>query len=620
MKQEALKYIKNGLSVLPNKMPGSKNPDLKEWKSYQSKIASIEQVSKWFVKEKGISIVCGEVSGNLEVIDLESYKYGDGDLFQELSELIELDHPSLLNQLVIQKSASNGHHLIYRCNQIQGAQILARKADNELLIETRGEGSLIIAAPTKGYELIQNNFENIPEITPAQRTYLLETASSFNGLIKEEPRHIPPPALTSDNSPGNEYNHSGDFKNILKDSGWRFVYSRGHIEYWRRPGKKEGISATWNFTPGKFHVFSSNALPFEIGCYSPFAVYTFLKHSGDFKQAAQDLKNKGFGKITSNKAPDSKSVNAEFTQVEPAINYYDDLIEPYTLEQLIDEIKRTPDGLSTGYKNLDEIIAIPQEAITIIAGRPSHGKTTFMMNLALNMVQEDPEKTVVFFSYEETRKQIGLKFLNILSKKEIDTKKNIDALETYIKLDKDNNTRIETGKELFKTITKNNNLKIIDTPFNVDQLCQAIEYLKDNTNLCAVFIDYIQKIRARGDHGNRTVELEYISNRLLETAKSLSIPIILGAQLGRDKDHKDKVQLDNLRSSGDIEQDANLVIGLYNPAMQKALDEGVELTASTVDLRITILKNRNGTVNEERKLKFNRPILNIELEKSPFES
>ncbi|MCK5231003.1 MAG: toprim domain-containing protein, partial [Desulfobulbaceae bacterium] len=90
-------------------------------------------------------------------------------------------------------------------------------------------------------------------------------------------------------------------------------------------------------------------------------------------------------------------------------------IEFYGYQDLLQNVQHTPDGLKTGYNCLDQIIRIPNEAVTIIGGRPSHGKTSVLMNLYLNMIAEYQDKAFLFISYEETRKQIGLKLLNILA-------------------------------------------------------------------------------------------------------------------------------------------------------------------------------------------------------------
>lgn len=287
------------------------------------------------------------------------------------------------------------------------------------------------------------------------------------------------------------------------------------------------------------------------------------------------------------------------------------IIQPYTLIDLQQDLANTKEGLRTGFKELDEMVRIPNSAITLVGGRPSHGKTTFMLNLFLNLINQYPDLNFYFFSYEETRQQIAIKIINILSGHVFDEAKNILQLEGYIKSDASNIERVENGKKQYQEFIESGRLRIVGEPYHVHELLSHIAYLKANEPVGAVFIDYIQKIKNRDRFGTRQLELQKTSEVILETAKSCSIPIILGAQLGRDKDSRDKVKLDNLREAGDLEQDANLVLGLFNPSMEKAQDEQSQLTARKVDLKVTPLKNRNGMVNKTVKFEFDRPILTI---------
>ncbi len=286
------------------------------------------------------------------------------------------------------------------------------------------------------------------------------------------------------------------------------------------------------------------------------------------------------------------------------------VIEPYTLQALEEDIARTRPGLKTGYESLDKLVTIPQGAITIVAGRPSHGKTTLLMNMFLKMIENEPGKAFFFFSYEESRRQVGLKLINILSGELIDERQNLIQLENYLRGNNKGRPKIEAGKEEYKAFTEAGRLWVIDEPYFVDELTDTIAYLKERHDIGAVFIDYIQKVKIKGKYQTRQLEIQKISERILETAKSLSLPIILGAQFNRQAGEEPK--LDNLREGGDIEQDANLVIGLYNEAMQKAQDRDETLRDKKVDLKLTILKNRNGIVNEDVILSFDRPILTIE--------
>lgn len=294
--------------------------------------------------------------------------------------------------------------------------------------------------------------------------------------------------------------------------------------------------------------------------------------------------------------------------------------EPYGLDTLMTDITKTPEGLITGYDELDDIIRIPQEAITIIAGRPSHGKTTFLLNLFLNMIKEYDNKSFFFFSYEESKRQLGLKVLNILGQETIDEKFNLINLENYLRGNNTSNIKIEGAKKEFDELTKDKRLWIFDESLNVNELRNILIALNGEYDIGAVFIDYIQKVKIKEKFGTRQIEIQKISEVILETAKSLSLPVIMGAQLGRDKDHKDKIRLDNLREAGDIEQDANLVIGIHNKAMETAQDSGEELTPGEIDIKLTILKNKNGIVNKSIVLGFDRPIFTIKSKESPIKN
>jgi len=157
--------------------------------------------------------------------------------------------------------------------------------------------------------------------------------------------------------------------------------------------------------------------------------------------------------------------------------------EIYTLENLQEDVLRTRPGLRTGYRSLDRVFAIPQEAITIIGARPSQGKTTFLMNLALNMTDLYPDRSFFFFSYEESRKQVGVKLLNILSGEAISKSHNVSHLESYLRDGNTDRAEIEKGKAKFKELTESKRLWIIDEPLFVDELTEALAYCWDQTPL-----------------------------------------------------------------------------------------------------------------------------------------
>jgi len=287
--QSALSYRESGLSVLPAKRL-EKRPSLPGWKNFQLRIPQKRQVVEWFSKpEDAICVVTGQVSGNLEMLDFDR----GGDRFEAWKEQIP---PELLARLVIETSQSGGKHVIYRCSEpINGNMKLAmgfRDGAMVTLIETRGEGGLFLCAPTLGYSLEQGSLTEIPVLTPQEREQLLIVAWELN-------EHLPAAEVPIDsqfvpeNRPGDDFNNRADIRDTLIKHGWVLARTT-ESELWRRPGKSHGWSAS--LKDKMFYVFSGNAPPLEPNrAYSPFALYTWLEHGGDFEAAARMLRHLGFG-------------------------------------------------------------------------------------------------------------------------------------------------------------------------------------------------------------------------------------------------------------------------------------------------------------------------------------
>ncbi len=295
-----------------------------------------------------------------------------------------------------------------------------------------------------------------------------------------------------------------------------------------------------------------------------------------------------------------------------------DTPEPYLVEELISDITNTTPALATGYKRLDDIAKIPTGAITIIAGRPGQGKTTFQLNLLVNMLKAYPDKKFYFFSYEEARKAIATKLIMILAGVELNSQTNYGAYVNYIQEKRGSNKKIDKAIQEFGQLTTTGRLLISDKCYAAEDLASVIELLAKGGDTGAVIVDYIQRIPLlRPSQSQRYLDIKQVSALLLEQAKIQDLPIILGAQLGRDKANP-LPRLDNLRESGDIEQDASLVLGLYNEAEEnKASEDPYDAamnpkSSPTVDLKVFILKNRvGGGVGRSYSLTFNRPILTI---------
>jgi hypothetical protein len=314
----ALAFSAAGLSVIPVKQ--DKSPaELTSWTEFKSSRASEETIRKWYASgPPGVGIICGAISGNIECLDIdEKYNLDSIPLLDQLSLLVDAQVSGLLARLVHETSVNGGHHFIYRSKSIEGSKKLARRSSTEtelqaepkdkskVLIETRGEGAYFACYPTPGYKLISGSFTAIPEITEEERKVLLECSRALNKYNQEEKTvsGYPKKRLASVVRPGDDYNLRGDISPVLTDAGWKYVYSQGQTQYWRRPGKPDGISASFNNHPNMFYVFTSNADPLEpLTWYSKFALLGLLKYGGDFTAAAQDLSEGGYGETTVAKA------------------------------------------------------------------------------------------------------------------------------------------------------------------------------------------------------------------------------------------------------------------------------------------------------------------------------
>ena len=191
------------------------------------------------------------------------------------------------------------------------------------------------------------------------------------------------------------------------------------------------------------------------------------------------------------------------------------------------------------------------------------------------MLKRYPELAFAFFSYEESRRALALKLIMLEAGVVLDRDRpahNFGHYLRYFKEERQTRPAIEEAISLYESWTSSGRLLLSDQRLSAEDLSVTIGHLSGRGPLGAVFVDYIQKVLSRSLLRQRFQDIQRVSGLLLDTAVRLDLPVILGAQLGRDKDSKDKVRLDNLRESGDIEQDANLVLGLLNKTRQQEED------------------------------------------------
>lgn len=274
------------------------------WKRFQTEKITEAELEKQLSdpRAKGIAIICGAISGGLEVIDIDT-KYQTYELWEAIKQRIP---QPIYNRLHIVRTKSGGYHLYYRCEVVEGNQKLAdRPASAEeiksnphlkslTIIETRGEAGYVVAPPSKGYEILQ---EGINVITIEEREELLTIMRSFNEVIVEEiiEAHHRPSPKEYGLSPFDDFNKRCDFVELMERNGWKKVKNGGSRIFFLRPNGTSEHSGSYNTEMGLFSVFSTNT-PFQVQKgYSPSAVFTILECGGNYKKAALSLLDQGYG-------------------------------------------------------------------------------------------------------------------------------------------------------------------------------------------------------------------------------------------------------------------------------------------------------------------------------------
>ena len=220
-------------------------------------------------------------------------------------------------------------------------------------------------------------------------------------------------------------------------------------------------------------------------------------------------------------------------------------------------------GVPSGLKDLDDRLGgLHKSDLVIIAGRPSMGKTALATNIAFNAaqkVQEDGKKScIAFFSLEMSSEQLSTRILAEQSRiKSNDIRRGKISEEQFDKF-------IETSKNIAELP-----LYIDETPaISIAALSNRARRIKRLYGLDMVVIDYIQLMRATNTRDGRVQEISEITQGLKALAKELSVPVLALSQLSRAVEQRDdkKPQLADLRESGSIEQDADVVMFVYREA------------------------------------------------------
>ena len=294
-----------------------------------------------------------------------------------------------------------------------------------------------------------------------------------------------------------------------------------------------------------------------------------------------------------------RNVKKDVTQIDPVISQ--------ALEQIQNAANRSSglSGLETGYHKLDKVTSGWQNSdLIIIAARPAMGKTAFVLSMAKNMAVTY-NTPIALFSLEMSNVQLVNRLIS-----------NVCELEGS-KIKSGQLTPLEWDQLMARIKALNGApLYIDDTPsLSIFELRTKAMRLAREHNIKMIIIDYLQLMNASGmKFGSREQEVSMISRSLKQLAKELNIPIIALSQLNRSVENRadgKRPQLSDLRESGAIEQDADIVCFIHRPEYYLHSDTDANGNDIRGKAEFIIAKHRSGSV-EDIQLRFRAPFARFE--------
>jgi len=245
-------------------------------------------------------------------------------------------------------------------------------------------------------------------------------------------------------------------------------------------------------------------------------------------------------------------------------------------------------GILTGYETIDgKLMGMEPKTLTYLIGRPSMGKTALALNIADNMAASD-NGLILFFSLEMSSEALARRTL---------------AAESKVFLSRIRAGDFETGQldHLLNAVGRlyDRDIYVLDHPTwkTIEMMVPLAEKICGEKKVAAIFVDHLQLMKSSRRFNNRHLEISHISNELKSMSKTLDVPVIALSQLSRKMEDRtpplNKPQLSDMKESGDLEQDADIVIAVHRKDKED------------VEMHLAGLKGRD-TGTWRGKLHFNR--------------
>jgi hypothetical protein len=393
-----------------------------------------------------IAIVCGEVSGNLECIDIDlKYSIDAESDWKKVKQLIKQSFSDYTKHVVIESTVSKGFHILYRCEgKVKGNQKIAsrpltekEKANEEYfggnsngvktIVETRGEGGYFVCAPSDGYTLMHGKFEEMGVITAEQRAALLGALAQMDTIPKPDksttPKHLGV-------SPFDDFNDRGNIMDVLEKEFFA-TSQRGDKIYLKRNGStSDGAhGAEYDSNKKLLYVWTGNSVFESNKAYNHTQIYGILECNGNYSEAHRKLRELGFG----DKWSDYSINSGEETFQEKVVNAYTNLATPDEIDAYLDMIRegRLQMGLPFHIARLDKHKLYKRGQFDQFLGHSNLGKSTVTWYLMVLLNKWYGLRGLIFSS-ENKEGQVTRSFIQFRFGKKITAMSNDEYEEAKI--------------------------------------------------------------------------------------------------------------------------------------------------------------------------------------------
>ena len=533
-------YLNNGFHCHPIATDGSKAPACKSWQELVERFPTPDELEEWDRAGYGVGVPCGVENNNLEVIDVD-----DPTISRRFVQAIFDGLPGIGERISIvatprEIEGRRGVHIYYRCDAVEGNQKLARSADGNARIETRGTGGYVVGVGSPpACHPTGNQWQHakgvppwsVQAITREERDFVFALAKGYDEKAKEAepPQYTPNEHEARDDAPGTLFNQQMDWGALLIPRGWtkQQTDAKG-ITHWSRPGKAAGTSATTGLGEGKDLLYCFSTTEGETGLkadttYSKFAFIAAHDFGGDFGACARELVNQGF------------STPSEPKREKTEIRSFDQVMRKHLADVRDGKIR----PVKTGITSLDSLTGgVEFGEFILVAALPTHGKTLVSMHLLDQLAQAGHASA--FISLDMSERQISGRLIRRASKRR-DWKHDYDKVKADI-----------------AEYNRNRAPIYLSTPgVELARVELAIEdYVEQGVKVFCV--DYVQQISS---NGSRYEQVTLASQRIRDLTTKHNLLFFACAQLTTEiGTPKNFLYAQNLRDSRQLAQDADVVI------------------------------------------------------------